>query len=254
MTAPHYIGFVGANRALSDELLQLERRISGCRLVAPVATKNERDITDKSIQELAAALTGRLERDKSVAEAARLSIWAYEPRSPADLSSMWNTFGRSGWIEFVPSDLRDKIVPSRNYIESRARDVEKFLYRVSSHVFIKRKTSPTPIPFVNFKSRALEELRSYWYRHLGENDITAWLQSTHDRFRMAHTKKKNSDGKKDGGILHVDDRGLNFEPARNEICHGKPHPVGDSGECFLSGRFRFGAALFPGFSLRGRNR
>src|SRR5262249_45708614 len=40
---------------------------------------------------------------------------------------------------------------------------------------------------------------------------------------------------------------LFFSPAANEACHGMPHPTGTSAKCFLRGRYRFGAALYPGF-------
>jgi hypothetical protein len=38
-----------------------------------------------------------------------------------------------------------------------------------------------------------------------------------------------------------------FGGALDTECHGQPHPAGELDSCFLEGRFRFGAALFPGF-------
>ena len=67
---------------------------------------------------------------------------------------------------------------------------------------------------------------------------------SNDQFRQDHTRRDVADGAR--GVLHVDDDHLQFRPAKNEACHGVPHPLAETRDCYLRGRFRFGAAIYPG--------
>jgi hypothetical protein len=95
-----------------------------------------------------------------------------------------------------------------------------------------------PIPFRNFRAAICDELQNYWYNGLNIVGLQKEIQRLVSDFRTRHTNK---------GREHVDNRALIFSPANNSECHGKLHPSGEHEKCFVSGRFRFGAALFPGF-------
>jgi hypothetical protein len=105
-------------------------------------------------------------------------------------------------------------------------------------IFNERKTSPLALPFRNFKSKFLPDLQEFWYRDKDMDQITRTIESNVSRFRQHHRATNGA---------HRDSRDLIFAGARDQECHGQPHPTGKADKCFLEGRFRFGAALFPGF-------
>jgi hypothetical protein len=94
------------------------------------------------------------------------------------------------------------------------------------------------LPIKNFDSdvsRKISDLN--WYKNKDKASIVSFLQGLQRSFVGQWSAK--------GG--HVDNRNLCYSPAKDEICHGLPHPVGSTDGCFLKGRFRFGVALYPGF-------
>jgi len=85
-------------------------------------------------------------------------------------------------------------------------------------------------------------MRQHWYCGFSAEELKRYIKSLQTRFRSAHTKFDSVELKN----RHADDRHLVFCPAANEVCHGVSHPTGGNDRAFLGGRFRFGAALFPG--------
>ena len=237
MSTPHYVVFVGASSMLSDRLNALKSRDSGMRLIAPAAKASHRGITSRSIQQALDGLMRAMPSDMRTEETARLSIWAYTPASPTTFAELWNAFGRAAWIEFVPIDLRDKEDKTRVYIEERIKSIKPLLHEISYFVFNKRRSSPLPLPFVNFKSDLLTPYRGHWYSQMDLDNLKRTLGSITSRFRQAHGGRNSK---------HWDDRKLIFDAALPTVCHGVPHPTGDANICYVSGRFRFGAALYPG--------
>jgi hypothetical protein len=233
---PHFLVFVGASPSLSTELVSLRSRFIGIEVIAPAAKKSERGLTRSASIEATASLTRALKSRDTQRESARLSVWAYEPTESAQFGFLWETFGKAAWIELLPRTLNNKDRPSRLYIENRIDPLMQLLHLISGVVYGRRKTSPLPLPFRNFRNRITRELREYWYRGADLNTLPRLLEGAKDRLRILRA-----------GDSHVDDRALLFAPARDNACHGQPHPMGDLDSCFVEGRFRFGAALFPGF-------
>ena len=122
-------------------------------------------------------------------------------------------------------------------------EVAPLLHEVSHSVFEKRRASPLPISLRNFQSEVIQLLSRHWYGQLGLAELKKFIEKI-GKFRQLHTRVRP---RQDVEYAHVDGRGLYFSPAPPEICHGLVHPMGNTDYCYLSGRFRFGAALFPGF-------
>ncbi len=238
MTVEHYIVFVGASAPLSTELTSMKARISGARILAPAVKKKQVGATDAAILLAIKALVKELSGAKSHSDPARLSLWLYEPQTADQFRDVWSTFGHSAWVETVPRDLINKIVPTREYIESRINAVLPLLHEVSAATYAHRKTSPLPLPLRNFSSPITRDLKKYWYNDLSLDKLSGEIKSLKMRFRQS--RDKAYDGFKD-------ERALIFKPAKDTECHGKVHPIGSEGKAFACGRFRYGVALFPGF-------
>ena len=237
MSTPHYLVFIGASASLSEELKRIELS-KGVKLIAPAASKTDRGINSNSIRDALSALKHALAHDGRHREEARLSVWAYEPIEQTRSVELWQAFGKSGWIELIPARLINQNRPTRLHVFGRLSDVGPLMHEVASAVYGGRRTSPLPLPFQNFRSGLLDELAEYWYSDLSYDAFKRFLGKIHQRFRETHTR---SDRK------HYDERSLAFSPAGNSECHGQSHPHGSCDRCFVGGRFRFGAALFPGF-------
>jgi hypothetical protein len=238
MGTPHYVVFVGPSASLEEELRSLEPS-NKVKVIAIAATKPNRGITSRSIQDALAALKDALARDGRHREESRLSLWAYKPWDQESFRELWVQFGRSAWIELIPRQLNNQNRPTRLYIQNRLPVVEPMIHEVALAVYTRRHTSPLPLPLNNFRSKVLGELTQYWYTDLTVDLFRRQIERTHQLFREGHTN--HSDHK------HYDDRSLAFSPAANTECHGQSHPIGSCDRCFVSGRFRFGAALYPGF-------
>jgi hypothetical protein len=239
MSTPHYLVFIGPTPSLSTELLKLSFESKEIQMVAPAARKHDKGASERAIQDALSSLKAALARDDRHREAARLSVWTFEPEREVQFETLWRAFGTAAWIELVPARLRDQDRLTRLYIQDRIRDVNPLIHLVASEVSGHRKTSPLPLPFQNFKSKAIGELtKQHWYAGMALSSFKVALEKTHQRFREMHT---SADRK------HYDDRSLGFSPAANTECHGQSHPMGSCDRCFVGGRFRFGAALFPGF-------
>jgi hypothetical protein len=237
MSTENFVVFVGGTASLSSELLAIGRRTQTV-VVAPAAVKGKRGINERSLQAAQRDLAQSLRERPVQSDWARLTVWAYQPSDENAVQAMWRAFGTSGWIEYIPRDLMNRDVATRAFIESRIKDLEPRLHELAYHVFRHRKTSPISLPLRNFRSGITEELSRFWYRGRTLEEIRKDLNRYQQKLRQAH---RHVNGK------HSDDRSLIFSPAQDGECHGKPHPTGDNETCFLSGRFRFGTALFPGF-------
>ncbi|UFX45236.1 hypothetical protein HAP47_0000395 [Bradyrhizobium sp. 41S5] len=234
----HFLVFVGASPSLSTELLALQKRFVDVKVIAPAARKGDRGISQANVEraseEFITALKSATEQDSP----ARLSVWCFAPESADSVEMLWHSFGRSAWIEFVPSNLINKDRPTRIFIEQKLDEVFGCLHQIYLYVYGSRKTSPVSLPFENFRSDMTSEFQKYWYRGRTDTDLKKHLASLAGRFRREHTTSEHS---------HRDDRKLLFSPAEDGACHGQPHPTGSSRHAFINGRFRFGSALYPGF-------
>jgi hypothetical protein len=155
---------------------------------------------------------------------------------------LWEAVGIYGWIEFIPNNFQDKDGKTRQYIEGRYKMVTSSLHEVSNQVYNLRRRSPFPLPLRNFSSRALEDFKRQWYADCTSVQLREKVEKINSQYQQAHPWLKR--GSKIG---HQDNRRLMFSPASNEACHGIPHPTRITDRCFLLGRYRFGAALYPGF-------
>jgi hypothetical protein len=111
MNPPHFLVFIGANPSLSTELLTLEGSFPGMKLVAPAAPKGGFVISELTVGAALDALADSLGRQESHSGAAKLTIWTYKPDNHETFSVLWRSFGRSGWVEFIPSNLIHKFDP-----------------------------------------------------------------------------------------------------------------------------------------------
>lgn len=233
----HFLVFIGASPSLSTEILRISRRFTGTQIVAPAMGKADRVISKQSISRSVTALVEKMREASAFDQPARLSVWAYQPESVPQMEALWREFGSSAWIEFVPSQLKNKDSQSRNHVETRIKDIVQSLHEVSTEVSAKRKSSPLPLPLRNFKSDTTISLSNHWYSNANLEELKTRISQISNRFRMNHANNN----------LFRDSRNLVFSPAIDSQCHGKPHPTGDDDRCFIAGRFRFGAALFSGF-------
>jgi hypothetical protein len=237
MTAPHFVVFVGASPSLSTELTALKGRFEGISIVAPAVGRHERGITTAAIRRAMAGLIETLRRQETHREPARLSVWSYEPTDPNQFGLLWSTFGKSAWIELIPRSFTNKDRQTRLHLQNRLDTLVQLIHVVAGGVYSGRRSSPLSLPFGNFRNNLIREFENYWYRGSNRGSLARMIEIQAQRFRQLRT----SDG------AHSDDRALLFAGAQDAACHGQPHPVGDLDTCFVEGRFRFGAALFPGF-------
>ena len=238
MSTKHYVVFVGASASLSSALISLERRVANSKIVAAAMGKKFTGVNKQSVLTSVEALHKLMAVDGALLETARFSIWAFGPPAPDQLQILWEKFGRSAWIEFVPIDLMHKDSLTRNFIEGRLRDILPLMHELSLAIYSGRKTSPLPLPLRNFKSDVSDELCLYWYRNLDQAALKKSIVGFYQKLRQRQV---------DGQKKYRDDRDNMFEPAEDSTCHGQPHPIGSSLDQFIAGRFRFGVSLFKGF-------
>ena len=244
MSTLHYVAFVAPTRSLSDELKLISKSYGFIRIIAPVTSKDSIGLTYRALIRVTEELREQLERDGNPRLPARLSVWAYEPTYPNQFELLWDLFGRPGWVEFIPKNYRNQDRKTRIHIEEKLAQVQHNLHIISYELNSRRRTSSIPLPFRNFRSGVLDAYAPHWYLQLSKDEISRFVLSTNEQFRQAHTRKDPDDG--GHGVFHVDDNDLRFRPAKNEACHGFPHPVAETIACYLKGRFRFGAAIYPG--------
>ena len=238
MTVEHYIVFIGAGGALSEELSQLEDRIEKSCVIAPAVKKKNIGITDAAINAAAHKLHEKLSSDGEPAQVARLYLWMYRPSAAVEFARVWRAFGHASWVEAIPTSYVDKLGPTREYLEDRTREIRRLLHLISQATYAQRKTSPLSLPLRNFSSGITRDLKGYWYNELGEAQLSVSIR----RFKSRYSQLKNAARRG-----YRDDKALIFKPAEDTECHGKPHPIGSEVKAFFCGRFRYGVSLFPGF-------
>ena len=229
--------FVGAHAALSDEIKKLKNEFTNIIVIAPTSQKGQSYICEASLINSVNAVCKELEGHASHTETSRLTVWTYEPSNASDRDSVFKTFGQAAWIEFVPQTLIHKLPQTRSYISTRLRTINSCLHEVSHQVYAKRRKSALPIPQRNFCSSTTRHLRDHWYSGYIPEQVKSFLKKLSTDFRQHHSLSNGS---------FVDERRLVFSPATDEVCHGQPHPTG-SRNGYISGRYRFGVALYPGF-------
>ena len=200
--------------------------------------KKDVGATDAAIDLAAHNLHKELSTCNDVSEVARLYLWMYRPASSEQFARVWRTFGHASWVEVVPAPYLHKVRDTREYLETRTKQIRRLLHKISQSTYAKRKSSPLSQPLRNFTSSVTEDLRKYWYNELSEEQLYRKIQ----RFGNRYSQMKNA-----AGQGYRDDRALIFKPANDGECHGKPHPVGAERRTFFCGRFRYGVSLFPGF-------
>ena len=238
MTIEHYIVFIGAGGALSDELTQLEGRISRSCVIAPAVKKKNIGLTDAAIKSAAHKLHEKLSSDGEPAQIARLYLWMYRPTAAVEFVRVWRAFGHASWVEAIPTSYVNRLRPTREYLENRTREIRRLLHTISHATYAQRKTSPLSLPLRNFSSGITKDLKGYWYNELGEDQLSRRIR----RFRNRYSQMRNA-----GQRGYRDEKSLIFKPAEDAECHGKPHPIGSEVKTFFCGRFRYGVSLFPGF-------
>ena len=238
MTVEHYIVFIGAGGALSDELSQVEDRIAKSCVIAPAVKKKSIGITDVAIKSAAHKLHEKLSTDGEPAQVARLYLWMYRPTSAVEFARVWRAFGHASWVEAIPTSYVDRLRPTREYLENRTRKIRRLLHTISHGTYAQRKTSPLSLPLRNFSSEVTRDLKGYWYNELDEDELSRRIRRFKNRYSQMNNAAKRG---------YRDDRALIFKPAEDTECHGKPHPIGSEVKTFFCGRFRYGVSLFPGF-------
>jgi hypothetical protein len=109
--------------------------------------------------------------------------------------------------------------PTRSAIETKLKTVPSVIGEISRYLYARRKLSALPLPFENFNSPIVNELKLHWYRGINGDRLKDHIKVTDDKFRKAHTVIDRARHK----ISHEDERGLIFCPAANGECHGKPY-------------------------------
>lgn len=238
MPVSHYIVFVGASPKLATELLKLESRLVGVSLVAPAEKKKAVGITAGSAAQTLKKFSEVLALHDQPTQPARLSVWAYQPDHYDDVRILLQAFGHSAWIELLPKSLLHKVSQSREYIEHKVTTVIPLLNEVSKATYSQRRSAPLSLPLRNFKSKITDKLKTWWYNDLDLPQVAKAIKS----LKSEYAQRKVSSA---GGF--VDDRSFVFSPAKNNECHGVPHPIGSDPKAYTCGRFRYGVALFSGF-------
>lgn len=238
MGAGTYLVFVGPSASLATELLRLPSRIANLNVIAIAARKNDRGLNETSISDALSGLHSQLLLLEKQTENARLVVWFYDNYEAAQLTRAWHAFGRAAWIELVPEALKHKDRATREYIEKRMKMISELLHEISGNVFHRRRKSPLSLPLSNFNSDITLRLDSLWYRGLDKAGLLREIRRLKDSF--SRVKSTDPEG-------YRDERKLLFKPALPNEEHGIAHPIGSSPRCFVSGRFRFGVSLAPGF-------
>jgi hypothetical protein len=207
-------------------------------VIAIAARKNDKGLNETSISNALNGLHSQLLLLEKQTENARLVVWFYDNYEATQLSRAWEAFGRAAWIELVPETLKHKDRLTREYIEKRMKAISELLHEISGNVFHHRRKSPLPLPLSNFNSNIALRLDSLWYRGLDKAGLSREIRRLKDSF--SQIKSSDPEG-------YRDDRKLLFKPALPNEEHGIAHPIGSSPRCFVSGRFRFGVSLAPGF-------
>mgnify|MGYP003624155830 CR=1 FL=1 len=238
MSKKHYIVFIGAQAALSEELRSLEKRFVNTVVIAPARKKKVPEICKNTIDTAQSELFQQLKSLPSNAEVARLTVWTYEPTSLAELEDIWQGFGKSAWVQKIPQSLKDKVSQTTNYIQNEIKKILPSIHHISKAIYSNRARTPLSLPLENFNSKITNELSSFWYNKLDEEEIKYTIKDLTNR--LSQTKNLTKGG-------FIDERSLIFSPCKNGELHGLPHPTGNTCSAFINGRFRFGAAIFPGF-------
>lgn len=238
MTVDHYIVFIGAGSRLADDLLKLEGRIANSRVVAPSVKRVNVGLTDAAIESASTELHNALSTEAHSSDVARLYLWMFHPDSSEQFDRVWRAFGHASWVETVPRKFVHSIVGTRQYIESRIKEVRRLLHSISEFTYAKRKSSPFSLPLRNFTSGITQELKTYWYNDLTEQQL---LDRVH-KLKVRYSQLKNTPKR-----AYRDEKGLMFKPAEDTELHGRSHPSGSIHRTYFCGRFRFGVSLFPGF-------
>lgn len=233
----HYLLFVGAPRAIGEKLLEIQKRRNEISLIAPTAPQGHHGLTPTSLGIALRALVHKLAASGDHSEAARFSVWTYDNAREEIEAQLDSQLGEAAWIEMVPYKHLSNPVGTFLHVEKRLNEILPLIHQVSNEVFNQRRRSALPIPTKNFRSKLLP-LEKRWYKDQSFEELKKSIQKLDNRFRQAHWQKSGA---------HFSDSKLLFQPAGTELCHGMPHPTGASPECFIKGKFRFGASLYPGF-------
>ena len=179
-----------------------------------------------------------LSDEENPSQKARLYVWMYEPTSGRELDLVWNAFGHASWVEAIPARYWHKVVPTREYLQTRINELRTLLHEISNSSYARRKTSPLILPLRNFSSGITRDLKKYWYNDLDREALSRRIRRFKNRYAQVRDRTQNG---------FRDDKALIFKPAEDNACHGQPHPTGSEWKTFFCGRFRYGVSLFPGF-------
>src|SRR5262249_28048470 len=184
MTATHYFVFVGAGPSLSTELRALKSRFNEIEIIAPAVGKHERGLTTAAVKRALCQLIRALRSEPTQSEPARLSVWSYEPLDVRQFGWLWSAFGKSAWIELVPSTLTDKDRPTRVHIQTRLGSLRQLIHSIAHEVYNSRRKSPLPLPLRNFRHELVHEFTEYWYRDVDLALLKRSLEKSAQRFRQ----------------------------------------------------------------------
>lgn len=232
-----YLVFVGPSSSLSTELSLLRSRLS-IEVVADAVGKHTLGTNEASVLRAVGALMRRVVNAERLEAISRLSIWAYMPEKDDAYDLLWQTTGGYGWVEFVPRTFINKNQLTRLYVERRYKEILGCLHIIGYEIYNRRRRSLFPLPRRNFSSPVLDNALRHWYGGYTAKQVQAHVEYLKDKYQQQHTWSQRG---------HKDNNGLYFMPAKDDACHGMPHPTGTSDDCFLLGRYRLGASLYPGF-------
>lgn len=238
MATEHFVVFIGAGGPLADELMKLEGRISKSRVIAPAVKKAAVGLTDVAVESASSMLHETLSSESDSSGVARLYLWMFQPESATQFDRVWRAFGHASWVETIPRNLFHNKVGTRERLERRTNELRGLLHGVSGFTYGRRKTAPFSLPLRNFTSAITEELKTYWYNGLNEDQLRARMQNLKARYSQRRIASERA---------YRDEKGLVFKPAEDTELHGRSRPTGSTPRTFFCGRFRFGVSLFPGF-------
>lgn len=240
MKSKHYIVFVGASQSLYTELIRIEKEWPTVKIIAPIMKKKKFGINAVSSKFAIKKLYEEIVASKNLTNFTGLSVWFYEPNDPNQMKHIWEAFGHSAWVQMIPKSYLHKPMPTREFIKKEVTQVLPLLHVISGEIYGKRNTSPLTLPLRNFKSQLTHKLKSHWYDKLNEVELKKKI----DSYKGEYVNLKNTP-KQGSKQSYLDDKLLFFAPAK--ALHGKAHPSGTTPKSFTCGRFRYGAALYPGF-------
>ena len=180
-----YLVFVGATPSLSTELLTLSSRLS-VTVIAPAVSKQQRGATLPAIRRAICNLMQKMRTEPTLDRISRLSIWTFPPTGQSDFGLIWNEIGRYGWMEVIPSNLINKDLATRRYIEQRYMHVRECLHKISYEVYNIRRRSPFPLPLGNFQSSSLTHFFRHWYANQTPGGLQSLIDAVHTRFHRSH--------------------------------------------------------------------